>query len=211
MSDQLRTQAHYRDGSLAGRTAFVTGAASGIGRATAEALRREGARLILVDRDESGLHQWVQQSEVHLLVVDLSDRAAVLKSAADAIALDWGIDILVNAAGITGKSFPLLDTTDEDWELVHAVDSTAPFLLIREFGRHMVERGTGGRIVNITSSSAHRAIDEDRRGGTGRARHQRERHCPGLTRTPIVDRAFTSEELAQALTSGPLANLPQRI
>lgn len=213
--------------SLAGKTALVTGAASGIGRATANSLRAEGARVIALDRDEEVKNGWAPGPEVHALVADLADRAALRKSAADAIALGWGIDFLVNAAGITGANTALLDTSDEDWDLVHAVDSTAPFLLTREIGRHMVQRGQGGRIVNITSSSAHRALNSKASYAAAKAALAQLTRvaaaelgvhdinvnavAPGLTRTPIVDRAFSPEQLAQALAAGPLANLLQRI
>ncbi len=213
--------------SLQGKTAFVTGAASGIGRATALLLHGEGARIIAVDRDEEGLRGLPRDAAIHVLPADLADRAAVLKSAADAIALGWGIDILVNAAGITGGGSSLLDTDEGTWDQVFAVNSTAPFLLIREIGREMARRQRGGRIVNITSSSAHRALSSNTSYGASKAALAQLTRiaaaelgphdinvnaiAPGLTRTPIVDRAFTPEQLADALVSGPIANLLHRI
>lgn len=213
--------------SLAGKTALITGAASGIGRATALLLREEGARTILADRDAEGLARLAGDQNVHTLTVDLADRAAVRRAAADAIALGHGVDILVNAAGVTGVGTSLLDTTEETWDLVHAVNSTAPFLLMRSIGRHMVERGQGGRIVNVTSSSAHRALQAKTAYGASKAALAQLTRtaaaelgpydinvnavAPGLTRTPIVDRAFTPEALAAALEQGPLANLLRRI
>jgi len=212
--------------SLAGKTALVTGAASGIGRATAQALRGEGARLILVDQNAEGLAEFTG-ADVHALPTNLADRAALLKMTERAIGHGWGVDILINAAGITGQGSTLLETKEEIWDLVHAVNSTAPFLLIREIGKHMVEQGKGGRIVNITSSSAHRALSSQTSYGASKAalaqltriaaaelgKHDINVNAiaPGLTRTPIVDRAFTPEALAQALVSGPIANLLQRI
>jgi NAD(P)-dependent dehydrogenase (short-subunit alcohol dehydrogenase family) len=216
-----------RDGSLSGKTALVTGAASGIGRAIALLLRQEGARTILVDRDAAGLGMAPAGPDVHTVPTDLADRAALLRTAAETISLGWGVDILVNAAGITGESTPLLSTTEANWDLVHAVNSTAPFLLIREIGRHMIERGQGGRIVNVTSSSAHRALQSNTAYGSSKAALAQLTRiaaaelgphdinvnaiAPGLTRTPIVDRAFTPEKLAAALASGPIANLLHRI
>lgn len=214
-------------GSLAGKTALVTGAASGIGRATALLLRQEGARTILVDQDASGLAQLATGPDIHTLAVNLADRAALLRMTSDAIGLGWGVDILVNAAGVTGEGSSLLETTEATWDFVHAVNSTAPFLLMREIGRHMVERGDGGRIVNITSSSAHRALSSRASYGSSKAALAQLTRiaaaelgahdinvnaiAPGLTRTPIVDRAFTPERLAAALTAGPIANLLGRI
>jgi len=212
--------------SLAGRTAFVTGAASGIGQVIARLLREEGARLILVDRNPDGLAPWAGDPAVKTMVVDLADREAVVRCAAEAIALGWGIDCLVNAAGITGAGRDILNTTLEDWELVHAVDSTAPFLLMREIGRHMVERGQGGRIVNVTSSSAHRAAGVMPAYGAAKsslmqltrvAAAQLGPHginvnavAPGLTRTPMLAQTIDDEQLAKAMVSGPMSNLLQR-
>jgi len=212
--------------SLTGKTAFVTGAASGIGRATAELLRQEGARIIAIDRAEA-VHELADGPDVHAFAIDLADRNALLHTVREAIALDWGIDILVNAAGITGSGSSLLDTTEDTWDQVFAVNSTAPFLLIRELGRDMVDSGRAGRIVNVTSSSAHRALSSGTAYGSSKsalmqltriAAAELGKHginvnavAPGLTRTPIVDRAFTPEALAQALVTGPIANLLQRI
>ncbi|MBV9510726.1 MAG: SDR family oxidoreductase [Caulobacteraceae bacterium] len=213
--------------SLSGKTALITGAASGIGRAAARLLQEEGARTIVLDRDADGLRALSEDGRAHALVADLADRQAVIDAAREAIALGWGVDILVNAAGITGAGSSLLETSEETWDLVHAVNSTAPFLLIREIGRHMVERGQGGRIVNVTSSSAHRALQSKTSYGASKAALAQLTRiaaaelgphdinvnavAPGLTRTPIVDRAFSVEALSQALREGPLANLLQRI
>lgn len=211
--------------SLAGKTAFVTGAASGIGRASAILLQSEDAFVVAVDRDAEGLA--ALGNGFYCVVADLANGEKVVEAAQKAIALDRGIDILVNSAGITGNGGSLLDQKLETWSLVHAVNCTAPFLLIRELGREMVRRGVGGRIVNITSSSAHRARSSQTAYGSSKAalaqltriaaaelgEHDINVNAiaPGLTRTPIVDRAFTPEVLAQALVSGPIANLLGRI
>ena len=161
------------------------------------------------------------------VVADLADRAAVVQVAADAVAVPGGVDILVNCAGVTGARTSLLETSDETWDRVHAINSTAPFLLIRAIGRHMVERGRGGRIVNVTSSSAHRALSSLTAYGSSKAALAQLTRiaaaefgahdinvnavAPGLTRTPIVDEAFTPEALQEALRAGPIANLLHRV
>jgi NAD(P)-dependent dehydrogenase (short-subunit alcohol dehydrogenase family) len=211
--------------SLRDRTAFVTGAASGIGAAVAEALLAEGAALVLLDRDADGLERWAKAPDVRCLVVDLADRHAIIAAAETALAAG-PVDILVNAAGITGAGASLIDPAEEDWDLVHAVNCTAPFLLIRAIGRSMAQRGQGGRIVNITSSSAHRAVmSKPAYGASKAALAQLTRIAaaelgpydinvnavaPGLTRTPIVARAFPADRLEAALREGPLANLLHR-
>ena len=91
--------------------------------------------------------------------IDLARRETIPGAVAAVIAALGRIDLLVNAAGTTGHpgTADLLEMREETWDLVFAVNVTAPFLLIQQVGRHMVERGSGGRIVNVTSSSAFRA------------------------------------------------------
>jgi NAD(P)-dependent dehydrogenase (short-subunit alcohol dehydrogenase family) len=213
--------------ALEGKVALVTGAASGIGRSIALLLARQGAEMVLVDRDAAGLAETGKHTGGHQIVADLADPAVVVRAGAEAVERPGGVDILVNAAGITGSGVSLLDTPLEVWNQVHAVNCTAPFLLTQAVGRGMVARGRGGRIVNITSSSAHRALQSKASYGSSKAALAQLTRiaaaelgpydinvnavAPGLTRTPIVARAFTPDELAAALTQGPLVNLLHRI
>jgi NAD(P)-dependent dehydrogenase (short-subunit alcohol dehydrogenase family) len=127
------------------RRGVVTGAASGIGRATAERLLDEGVSVLAVDRDEDGLRP-VQEAGAELLVTDLADphdRSRVAAAAADA-------DYLVNAAGII-RLKPIWELTVEDWRDVFTVNAEAIFFLCQQIGPRLRD---GGAIVNLSSSSA---------------------------------------------------------
>ena len=124
---------------LEGKRAVVTGSASGIGRATAEALARAGARIAGLDLLESA-------TEVSI-VGDTSDVAAV-ERAADALG---GVDIWVNNAA---RLFvrPVVDTTDEEWHSLLGPNLHGYFYGCRSAARRMLAQGNGGRIVNVTSA-----------------------------------------------------------
>lgn len=137
--------------SLQGRTALITGAATGIGRATALMFAQAGARVVV--------NHWRQAGEAQALVAqivatggeasaveaDVSDAAAV-QAMADAVGV---VDVLVNNAGIIQEK-AFLDTTEADWDCMMAVDLKAVFLVCRAFIPGMLSKGQGA-IVNIAS------------------------------------------------------------
>lgn len=123
--------------------AVVTGAATGIGRATAEAARDAGAEVIAVDRSTEGL---ASLSGVQTLLVDLSDE----HQRADLIAQTHGARYLVNAAGLM-RMKNILDFTPKDIRDIYAVNFEAVWDLTSGIGRHMP---AGGSIVNLSSVSA---------------------------------------------------------
>jgi 2-deoxy-D-gluconate 3-dehydrogenase len=139
---------------LTGRTALVTGARRGIGRAIATALARAGADIVGVSHHlepGSDVEQEVRAlgREFWGYSADLGDRRA-LYSVIDSIRADApDIDILVNNAGTILRA-DAVSYSDEDWDTVLAVNLTAPFILAREFGRGMVERQSG-KVVFIAS------------------------------------------------------------
>ncbi|MFJ2877531.1 SDR family oxidoreductase [Streptomyces sp. NPDC087272] len=143
-----------------GRLVLVTGAAGGIGRATAFAFAEAGARVVAVDRDAEGA---TRTAEMARLIgapaawgeaVDVSDEQAMEKLA-EKVAAEYGIvDVLVNNAGI-GLSGSFLDTTSEDWKNVLDVNLWGVIHGCRIFGRQMAERGQGGHIVNTASAAAY--------------------------------------------------------
>ncbi|MFD3656012.1 SDR family oxidoreductase [Streptomyces sp. NPDC058620] len=143
-----------------GQLVLVTGAAAGIGRATAFAFAEAGARVVAVDRDGEGA---ARTAEMALLIgspaawgetVDVSDEQAMEKLA-EKVAREYGVvDVLVNNAGI-GLSGSFLETTSEDWKNVLDVNLWGVIHGCRIFGKQMADRGQGGHIVNTASAAAY--------------------------------------------------------
>ncbi|MEV6590855.1 SDR family oxidoreductase [Streptomyces acidicola] len=145
---------------FSGQLVLVTGAGSGIGRATALAFAKAGARVVAVDRDAEGAARTAERSrltgapEAWAEPVDVSDEQA-MEQLAQRVAKRYGVvDVLVNNAGI-GLSGSFLDTTPEDWKKVLDVNLGGVVHGCRLFGRQMAERGQGGHIVNIASAAAY--------------------------------------------------------
>jgi len=137
---------------LDGRTALVTGAGRGIGLAISERLLADGARVVMLDRDAAAVEAAAKRlgPEARAIVADVTRTADV--DGAVRAAHDWHgrLDVVVNNAGITGRSFPTWELTDEDWQQVIAVDLTSVFLVCRAAVTLMRPR-RNGRIVNIAS------------------------------------------------------------
>ncbi|NUK23765.1 SDR family oxidoreductase [Streptomyces lunaelactis] len=143
-----------------GQLVLVTGAASGIGRATAFAFAEAGARIVAVDRDAEGAARTAEMSrligspEAWGETVDVGDEQAMEKLA-EKVATEYGVvDVLVNNAGI-GLSGSFLETSAEDWKKVLDVNLWGVIHGCRLFGRQMAERGQGGHIVNTASAAAY--------------------------------------------------------
>jgi 2-dehydro-3-deoxy-L-rhamnonate dehydrogenase (NAD+) len=130
----------------------VTGAARGIGLAIVERFLAEGARAVLVDRDGREVETVARRlgAAALPLVADVT-RPDDVERVIGAAHARWGrLDVVVNNAGITGRSYPIWELTDEDWHQVLACDLTSVFLVCRAAVRRMLAQG-GGRIVNIAS------------------------------------------------------------
>ena len=139
---------------LKGRTAAVTGAARGIGRAIADRLLASGANVMLWDVDGAALKDTLADlggaGHADVAAVDITDPDAV--EAARALTIDRfsGLDVLVNCAGISGPTVKTWEYTLEDWNRVVGIDLTGTFICCKAVVPGMMERGYG-RIVNIAS------------------------------------------------------------
>ena len=184
-------------GPLSSHTALVTGAASGIGRAVAQRLAADGARVLVLDRDEAGAREVAGEVDGEHLAADLSDGDAI-----DALDLgSHGIDILVNNAGLQHVA-PVEDFDPARFELIHRVMLLAPFRLARAVLPGMYDAGWG-RLVHVSSVHGHRAspyksayvsakhgleglskvlaLEGAEKGVTSNT------VCPGYVRTPLVE------------------------
>ena len=142
-----------------GRVAAVTGAASGIGRATALALSRQGVRVALCDRSAAGLAETAKTIEgeggqARVVELDVSDQRQAAQ-AIDGVVEGWGrLDVLVNAAGIltSGRTTrgPVIGIAEEDWDRIMDVNVLGTVYCAQAAARHMI-RQRSGRIVNIAS------------------------------------------------------------
>lgn len=164
-----------------GKVAVVTGAASGIGRATAARLGSEGARLLLVDRDGAQLAATAKDLDAAAhLEADVTDEAAVDGYVAEAESLG-GIDLFVNNAGIEGRVAPIVELALEDWDRVQAVNARGVFLGLRAVLRSMTKTGRGGAIVNTASQAGIK-------GGPSFSPYIASKHAVvGLTRTAALE------------------------
>ena len=143
---------------LMDKTALVTGSTSGIGRATALALAREGTHVVVSGRDDARGQEVVREIRAHggraeFVRAELADADSATALAVEALRLLGGrIDILVNNAG-TGKGGPTATMTEKDFDTMYALNVKAPYFLTAAVAPGMAERG-GGTIINLGSKNA---------------------------------------------------------
>jgi len=142
---------------LTGKTAIVTGGSRGIGKEMAEALGEAGANLMLCARREEWLLETVGEFRgkgfhVHTKLCDVSKPEEVGAVVDETVREFGGVDILINNAGVSWGAMPE-DMPLEKWQFVLDVNLTGCFLFAQAAGRVMLEKGTGGSIINITSIS----------------------------------------------------------
>lgn len=136
-------------GRLSNRRILITGAASGIGRATAIRFANEGATLALFDINEAGLAETKAASSGSIHAVDLCDIAAINAAVADAASAMGGIDGVVNCAGI-GHGLPFAQLSSEEWNRVIAINLTAPYAICHAALPHL-QANDRATIVNLSS------------------------------------------------------------
>ena len=212
--------------TLTDRTGIVTGAASGIGRATALQLAGMGASLCLVDLDSDGLAQTQKTIERQYgtpsmtVETDAAEKAGIDRVIAESISRLGAVDFLVNCAGILRRT-AFTDMTIEEWDLVMRVNLRGPFLFCKAAAPERIRRG-GGVIINVASlagrsssilGGAHYTVSKH--GIIGLSRHLARElgplgirvnaFCPGATLTPMTAKTAPPEEI-QALA----ATMPRR-
>jgi NAD(P)-dependent dehydrogenase (short-subunit alcohol dehydrogenase family) len=142
---------------LENKVAIITGGANGIGRATAQRFAREGARVVVADIDFENAQKVAAEicAEVGTalaLAVDVRSRESVKALFARTIAEFGRVDILAAIAGIAGGA-TFVDLPEESWDRVLAVNLKGVFLCGQEAARQMIAQGTGGRIINMSSTN----------------------------------------------------------
>ena len=209
------------------RTAFITGGASGIGRATVQIFAEAGARVLLADIDQARGEQAVAELRAkghtaEFVAIDLTDAANVDASAAQVLARFGAPDILVNGAG-WGKTQPFWEGTPDFWQKLIALNLMGPMQLTKALLPAMMERGSG-RIVNIASDAGRvgslgETVYSGAKGGliaftkalareVARYRVNVNCVCPGPTDTPLM--AAVPEKVKDALIKAvPLRRLGQ--
>lgn len=172
---------------LEGKVALVTGAARGIGLATAQAFAHAGAAIVLADRDgeaaseaEGGLRG--AGHSVLAVTCDVADRAQVTEMVSQAVATYGRLDAAFNNAGVNSAAAPLLDTNDEEFERIISINLRGIWNCMKAELRQMTARGSGA-IVNCSSIGGIR-------GSRGRSAYSASKHAViGLTRSAALDYA----------------------
>jgi 3-oxoacyl-[acyl-carrier protein] reductase len=188
--------------SIAGKTAIITGAASGMGRATAHLFAREGANLVITDINDAQLERVGEEinqagfSQVLPLVVDAGEQSQINDCVAKTVAQYGGIDIIVNNAGLVRHAPLDSDNFDSDWDLSLRIMLNAHQWMVRAALPYL-EKSDSARIVNVASTEAYGA--QYGSGPYSVAKHG----VIGLTRSMAVElgrRGIT----ANAICPGPI-------
>ena len=191
---------------LQGKSAVVTGAGRGIGRAIALQLADAGARVAAADIDADNANDAsaaIQEAggESVSIHADVGDLAAIDRMILEARDAFGRIDVIVNNAGVT-RFLDVMDVEEADWDRIHRVNAKGVFFCMQRAAREMIDQGDGGRIINIasiagkgyagTSNAAYAASKGAVISMTMIAAHQLAKHninvnaiCPGVTATDL--------------------------
>jgi NAD(P)-dependent dehydrogenase (short-subunit alcohol dehydrogenase family) len=206
--------------------ALVTGGASGIGRATAEAFLRERFAVVILDRDEAGGRQAEAQlrplGTCTFLSCDVANEASVSSTFAKAVALHGRIDVAFNAAGVEGMPAPTAECTLDNWDRIMAVNLRGLWLCLKQEIAQMLLQ-EGGAIVNCASSaglvgvaglpayvaSKHAVVGLTKSAALEYVRKNIRVNavCPGMIDTPMWQRSISPEMTAQLLANDPIGRL----
>ena len=218
-----------QNGSYAGKIAFVTGAGTGIGRATALAFAREGASVVVADVSEQGNRETARMIEAaggRALAVACDVRQAEdVKAALDKAVETFGrLDVAFNNAGVEQPIMPAADLTEEQWDRIVDIDLRGVFLCMKHEIPSMLEQG-GGAIVNTSSGAGVK-------GFAGQAAYCAAKYgivgltkaaaldyasqnirvnavCPGIIETPMMDRfsGGTPEGCERVISQEPVGRM----
>lgn len=217
-------------GILEGKVALITGAGSGIGRATAKIFAREGARVVLADViEDAGLQTLAMIGDsgrdAVFVRADVSNPSDVDAAVAKAVATYGRLDCAFNNAGIEGKGGLTHECTEENWNRVIAINLTGVWLCMKAEIAQLLKQGSGGAIVNTSSGAglagvrgmpAYVAAKHGVAGLTraaaieyGRQKIRVNAVCPGPIRTPMMDRLLGKRPEAEErfARGGPLKRL----
>lgn len=155
--EEAKLQRMPKPKPLASRVAFVTGGASGIGKAIAERVAAEGACVVVADLNIEAAQQLAAElggpDRALAVKVDVTSAQDVEAALAKAAIAFGGVDLVVNNAGLS-LSKPLFETTERDWDLQHNVMAKGSFLVSRESAQLMMDQGMGGDIIYISSKNS---------------------------------------------------------
>lgn len=199
---------------LKGKICIVTGAASGIGLAVAEAFTNEGAKVVMADINEEGLKEQAKRINGDYKVTDLTKRKDCKNLVDYTLEKHSKVDVLVNVAGIQVVS-PIEDFPEDKWDFIMSLMLTAPFLLTKYSWPSMQEQGWG-RVINL--NSIHGLVASEYKAAYVSAKHglsgltkttalEGGKHgitvnsiCPAYVRTPLVDNQIADQAKSHGIS-----------
>lgn len=196
---------------LAGKTALVTGGASGIGLACARRLAQAGARVFVADKNAAAAKEAALALSAVSIAVDVGDEESVKQLTEEIHAQVGALDILINSAGVLQRTLPPDQLSIKEWDFVARIDLRGTYLCCAGFGSEMARRGTGC-IVNIASVAGMRSgplhsygpakagvinLTECLASEWGPAGVRVNCISPGFTYTPALEKGFSTHTLTQ--------------